>query len=95
MPTRVRWFVVCLVVSLVSAGAIASAVYPEWTKTHLEAVAWGLVGSACFIVATVVTALAVVANREGHLPTGVAILLGLLLSGGVFWALLWTVTVGL
>ena len=95
MPNRVRWFVVCLVVSLVSTGAIASTVYPQWMKTYAEAIAWGLIGSACFIMAMVVSGLAVVANREAPLPTGVATLLGLLLGGGVLWALLWTAVVGL
>ena len=95
MPSRLRWFVASLVISVVSTGAIAATVHPRWMKTPAEALLWGLVGSALFLLATVVAGAAVLANREAPMPFGVAVLLSLLLGGGVVWALLETVAVGL
>jgi hypothetical protein len=95
MPSRIRWLVACLVVSLLSTSAIAITVYPRWMKTYAEALVWGLIGSGLFLLATLVAALAVAANREAPLPTGVVVVLALLLGAGVLWALLWTVAVGL
>jgi hypothetical protein len=95
MPSRVRWLVACLVVSLVSTGAIAAAVYPRWMKTYSDALGWGLVGSGPFLLATLIAGFAAAANRETPLPTGVIVVLVLLLGAGMVWALLWTVAVGL
>ena len=95
MPYRVRWFVVCLVVSLVSTGAIASTVYPRWMKTYSEAIAWGLIGSALFLLATLMAGLAITADREAPMPRSMVLLLMFLLVVGVVWALLETMVVGL
>ena len=95
MPERVRWLVACLVVSLVSTGAIARTVYPPWMKTYPAALVWGLIGSALVVLATFVAGLAVTADREAPLPRSMAMLLVFLLVVGVFWALLETIAVGL
>ncbi len=95
MPNRVRWLVVCLVVSLVSTGAIASTVYPRWMKTYPEALGWGLIGSALFLLAALITGGAAAANREDALPTAVMVVVVILLGAGVVWAFLWTLAVGL
>jgi hypothetical protein len=95
MPSRVRWFVGCLVVSLVSTGGIALTVYPQWMKTYAAALGWGVYGSALFLVATLIAGLAVASDREAPMPSGVALFLGLLLGGGVWCALLVTISVGL
>jgi hypothetical protein len=72
MPSRLRWFVASLVTSVVSTGAIAAAVHPTWIKTLGEAILWGLIGSALFLLATVVAGVAVLANREAPMPVGAA-----------------------
>jgi hypothetical protein len=95
MAPRVRWLIVCLVLSLVSTVAIALTVFPTWMKTYGDALAWGFVGSGLFLLATLVTGLAVVANREARLPTGIGVVVTFLLIAGVVWAFLWTVAVGL
>jgi hypothetical protein len=95
MPARVWWLIACLVVSLVSIGGIALTVYPTWTKTYGEAVLWGLYGSALFLVAMLVAGIAVATNREAPMPSGWKLFLVLLLVGGVGWALLVTISVGL
>ena len=95
MPSRVRWLVACLVVSLISTSAIAIAVYPRWMKTYADALAWGLIGSGLFLLAALIAGFAVAANRAAPLPTGVVVVVSLLLGAGAVWALLWTVAVGL
>ncbi len=95
MTSRTWLFATALVVSLISTIAIAATVYPRWMKTSSDALAWGLVGSACFLFATLITGLAVARNRESPLPTALMVVTVLLLLVGVFWALLWTIAVGL
>ena len=95
MTSRVRWFVAFLIASLVSTGAIASAVYPRWMKSYGDALGWGLIGSGLFLLATLMTGFAVAANREAPLPTGVKAVAVLLLVAGMAWAYVWTVAVGL
>jgi hypothetical protein len=95
MSSRLRWLVGSLVISVISTVAIAAAVHPTWMKSLGEAILWGLIGSALFLLATVVAGVAVLANREAPMPFSVAVLLSLLLGGGVVWALLETVAVGL
>jgi hypothetical protein len=95
MTSRIWWFVASLVVSLIATAAIAATVYPRWMKTPADALAWGLIGSACFLLATLITGIAVAKNREARLPTPVMVGAGLLLALGVIWALLWTIAVGL
>jgi hypothetical protein len=95
MTSRIWWFVASLVVSLIATAAIATTVYPRWMKTPTDALAWGLIGSALFLLATLITGLAVAQNREARLPTPVMVVAGLLLAAGVIWALLWTIAVGL
>jgi hypothetical protein len=82
------------VVSLIATAAIAATVYPRWMKTPTDALAWGLIGSAGFLLATFITGLAAAKNREARLPTPVMVG-ALLLAVGVVWALLWTIAVGL
>jgi hypothetical protein len=94
MPSRLRWFVASLVISVISTGAIA-AVHPRWLETFGEAILGGLVGCGLFLLTTVVAGAALLANREAPMPFGVAVVLSLVLSGGVVWALLETVAVGL
>jgi hypothetical protein len=94
MPNRARWFVVCSVVSLVSTGAIAGTVYPRWMKTYSEAIAWGLTGSALFLLATLMAGLAITADREAPMPNSMVVLLVFLLVVGVVWAFLETLVVG-
>lgn len=95
MTSRVGWFVAALAVSLVSMGLIAAAVYPRWMKTVADAIGWGMVGSALFLLATLITGLTAVARREAPIPGFVAILVVLLWLAGVMWAFVWTVAVGL
>ena len=85
----------CLVVSLVSIRAIATTVYPRWMKTYAEALVRGLIGSGLFLLAALIAELAVAANREAPVTTGVLVSLAVLSGAGVVWALLWTVAVGL
>ena len=94
MSNRVRWFVVCSVVSLVSTGAIAGTVYPWWMKTYSEAIAWGLTGSALFLLATLMAGLAITADREASMPRSMVVLLVFLLVVGVVWAFPETLVVG-
>jgi hypothetical protein len=95
MPSRVRWLVACLVVSLVSISIIAITVYPRWMKTYVEALGWGLIGSGFFLLAALIAGFAVAANRAAPLPTGVVVVVSLLLGAGVVWAFFLTVAVGL
>ena len=66
-----------------------------WLRCRTEALAWGLVGSALFLLATLLAGAVAVTNRDARLPTWMATLLGLLLAVGVFWVLLATIAVGL
>ena len=57
-------------------------------KTYAEALVWGLIGSGLFLLAALIAGFAVAANREAPLPTGVVVVLSLLLGARVVWALL-------
>jgi hypothetical protein len=95
MSSRVRWLIVCLVLSLISTVAITFTIFPTWRKTYGDALGWALIGSELFLLATLIMGLAIGINREAPLPTGVIVVVALLLFFGVVWALLWTVAVGL
>jgi hypothetical protein len=60
----------------------------------VDAIGWGLVGSAWFLLGTLLAGFAVPADRKTPLPIWAVTVAVLLQATGVTWAFLWTVAVG-